>query len=140
MPSATASTRPAVGFTAPMTSPRLAQRKGPGAAPLLLIGTLIWCDGASLHATKPEGADLFKTKGCPACHREDGSHPLTQDYPVIAGQNANYLLRQMQDIRDGRRNNGLSQSMRTVVLGLTLIRNSPPLLVDTVPPVEAWCR
>lgn len=27
-----------------------------------------------------------------------------------------------------------------LLLGLTLIRNSPPLLVDTVPPVERWCR
>jgi hypothetical protein len=26
------------------------------------------------------------------------------------------------------------------VLGLTLIRNSPPLLVETVPPEEMWCR
>jgi cytochrome c len=102
-----------------MKRPGLAQRNRLGTAPILLIGTLIGYAGAPVHAAGPPGGDLFKTKGCPACHGEDGSHPLTPDYPVIAGQNANYLLRQMQDIRDGRRTNGLSQNMRAVVAEVT---------------------
>ncbi|MFY9975013.1 MAG: c-type cytochrome [Chromatiaceae bacterium] len=74
---------------------------------------------ASLHAAGMEGEALFRSKGCPACHGEDGSHPVIADYPVIAGQNAPYLLRQMRDIRDGRRANGLSQTMRDAVGDVT---------------------
>jgi cytochrome c553 len=44
---------------------------------------------------------------------------VTQDYPVIAGQPVRYLLRQMKDIRDGRRTNGLSETMRVAVTNVT---------------------
>jgi cytochrome c len=87
--------------------------------PMLLIGSLIGSWSAASLATSAEGAALFKSKGCPTCHGQDGSHPVIQDYPVIAGQNANYLLRQMRDIRDGRRTNGLSQMMREAVAPVT---------------------
>ena len=62
-----------------------------------------------------EGAALYKEKLCHTCHGEDGTHPVTQDYPVIAGQPVKYLVRQMKDIRDGRRTNGLSSTMQAVV-------------------------
>ena len=63
----------------------------------------------------PDVAALFRSLGCVACHGSDGSHPVSDDYPVIAGQNAPYLLRQIKDIRDGRRANGLSETMRKVI-------------------------
>ncbi|MFZ0788235.1 MAG: c-type cytochrome [Chromatiaceae bacterium] len=87
--------------------------------PMLLIGTLVGAWSATSRATSAEGAALYKSNGCPVCHGQDGSHPVIQDYPVIAGQNANFLLRQMRDIRDGRRTNGLSQIMREVVAPVT---------------------
>lgn len=62
-----------------------------------------------------DGESLFKELGCVACHGADGSHPVSEDYPVIAGQNAPYLLTQMKDIRDGRRANGLSETMRMAI-------------------------
>jgi cytochrome c len=65
------------------------------------------------------GAELYKEKICYTCHGDDGTHPVTQDYPVLAGQPTRYLVRQMTDIRDGRRNNGLSESMRTAVANVT---------------------
>jgi len=85
----------------------------------LLIASLLWIASAPILAAGSGGAALYKSKGCPTCHGEDGSHPVIQDYPVIAGQNANYLLRQMRDIRDGRRTNGLSQVMREAVAPVT---------------------
>jgi cytochrome c len=66
---------------------------------------------------RPHGQALFQSLGCVACHGSDGSHPVSEDYPVIAGQNAPYLLTQMKDIRDGRRANGLSETMRVVIDG-----------------------
>ena len=65
------------------------------------------------------GAEVYEEKLCNTCHGEDGTHPVTADYPVIAGQPVPYLLRQMKDIRDGRRNNGLSETMRAVVSKVT---------------------
>ncbi len=65
------------------------------------------------------GQALYKEKACHTCHGEEGTHPLTRDYPVLAGQPAVYLVRQMKDIRDGRRTNGLSASMRATVDGVT---------------------
>ena len=70
-------------------------------------------------AVADRGADLYKEKICHTCHGEDGAHPLTQDYPVIAGQPEKYLVRQMKDIRDGRRTNGLTESMRAAVAQVT---------------------
>jgi formylglycine-generating enzyme required for sulfatase activity/cytochrome c553 len=65
------------------------------------------------------GAELYKEKICYTCHGEDGTHPITQDYPVLAGQPTRYLMRQMKDIRDGRRTNGLSENMRAAVANVT---------------------
>lgn len=81
------------------------------AVPLLLA-----CSGGVCAG---QGADLFKEKICHTCHGEDGTHPVTEDIPVIAGQPAKYLVRQMKDIRDGRRDNGLSASMRASVANVT---------------------
>lgn len=77
---------------------------------------LIACAG---KVSADQGADLYKERGCPTCHGEDGTHPVTANYPVIAGQPVDYLLRQMKDIRDGRRTNGLSDTMRAAVAQVT---------------------
>jgi cytochrome c553 len=45
--------------------------------------------------------------------------PVRQDYPVIAGQNANDLPRQVGAIRDCRRNNGLTPMKREAVAQVT---------------------
>jgi cytochrome c len=82
-----------------------------------LAGPLLFACAAGVCADK--GADLYKEKVCHTCHGEDGTHPVTEDYPVIAGQPVKYLVQQMQDIRDGRRNNGLSPAMRASVSEVT---------------------
>ena len=85
---------------------------------------ILGCGGCVLllcaaGASADRGAELYKEKTCHTCHGEDGTHPITRDYPVLAGQPVDYLVRQMKDIRDGRRTNGLSESMRAVVTGVT---------------------
>jgi cytochrome c len=82
-----------------------------------LAGQLLFICVADAVAN--QGADLYKEKICHTCHGEDGTHPITQDYPVIAGQPVKYLVQQMRDIRDGRRNNGLSAAMRVSVSNMT---------------------
>ena len=68
--------------------------------------------GSALAA---DGATLYKTKTCTACHGKDGKSPLLPTYPKIAGQNAAYVLQQMKDIKSGARSNGQSSAMKGVM-------------------------
>jgi len=56
------------------------------------------------------GADLYEEFGCMGCHGVDGMTPL-HGYPVLAGQNKEYLALQMKEIRDVVRTNGRSRVM-----------------------------
>jgi cytochrome c553 len=65
---------------------------------------------------KGELAAALKTKGDPArgetafvacqgCHRKDASGRTSGAYPRLSGQHATVLMKQISDIRSGRRNN-----------------------------------
>jgi len=66
-------------------------------------------------AVAADGAALYKTKTCTACHGKDGKTPLLPTYPKVAGQNAGYVLQQMKDIKSGARSNGQSSAMKGVM-------------------------
>ncbi len=66
-------------------------------------------------AALADGARLFQEKACWACHGKDGKTPLLPVYPKIAGQNALYVERQIQDIKKGVRTNGNSAAMQGVL-------------------------
>jgi cytochrome c553 len=51
-----------------------------------------------------KGHDLYE-KECKECHGVNGEGVKEKFYPVIAGQHYKYLLRQMTEIRDGKRRN-----------------------------------
>lgn len=48
-------------------------------------------------------AGQAKTAVCGACHGADGNSPAP-NFPKLAGQGERYLLKQLHDIKDGRRN------------------------------------
>ncbi len=48
------------------------------------------------------GKRVYMTKTCLACHGRDGAKPVLS-YPMLAGQNAKYIVDQMEEIRDGKR-------------------------------------
>lgn len=64
------------------------------------------------------GEVLYKAKACQRCHGPDGNTPLLPSYPKLAGQNAQYLIQQIKDIRDGKRNNALSAAMKPMISNL----------------------
>jgi cytochrome c len=68
-----------------------------------------------LTALATDGATLYKTKTCTACHGKDAKTPLMPNYPKLAGQNSAYTLQQMKDIKSGARNNGQTASMKGVM-------------------------
>jgi len=80
----------------------------------ILLAGMILAIGAG-QAIAADGATLYKQKTCIACHGPDGGKPLLPDYPKLAGQNAAYILRQMQDIKSGARSNGNSAAMKGIM-------------------------
>ena len=82
--------------------------------------TVLFATAAALFVAQAahaqaDGAKLYAEKTCVACHGKDGKKPLTPEYPKIAGQNAKYVERQMQDIKSGARANGNSAAMKGVM-------------------------
>jgi len=66
-------------------------------------------------AAAQDGETLYKTKTCFTCHGKDGKTPIMPGYPNIAGQNRDYVLQQMMDIKSGARSNGQSAAMKGVM-------------------------
>lgn len=63
-----------------------------------------WKAPADTAQQLAQGKDLYE-KECKNCHGATGAGDKEKFYPVIAGQHYKYLLRQMTDIRDGKRRN-----------------------------------
>jgi cytochrome c553 len=60
--------------------------------------------GLANTALLARGKDLY-VKECTSCHGSNGQGDADKLYPVLAGQHYKYLLRQVTDIRDGKRRN-----------------------------------
>lgn len=76
---------------------------------LVLAGTV--------HAA--DGAELYAAKTCNACHGPDAKTPMLPVYPKLAGQNAEYALAQMKDIKSGARSNGQSAAMKGIMANVS---------------------
>ena len=45
------------------------------------------------------------TQVCVACHGADGAKTVAPDYPILAGQHSDYIVRTLQDYKSGKRKN-----------------------------------
>ena len=81
----------------------------------LLLGLISLAIMLPVSAVAADGAALYKSKTCTACHGKDGKTPVMPMYPKIAGQNSAYTLQQMKDIKSGKRNNGMTAAMKGVM-------------------------
>ena len=83
------------------------------------IGLALLCGWLTLPsaaaAEELDGAQLYMTKTCLACHGKDAKTPLLPEYPKLAGQNAPYALQQMKDIKSGARNNANTAAMAGIM-------------------------
>jgi len=59
------------------------------------------------------GKQLF-ADNCVKCHGDQGQGSAKDFYPVLAGQHYKYMLRQITDIRDGRRRNANPDMVKVV--------------------------
>ena len=84
---------------------------------VLLISSVALFSSYSISAD--DGAALYTAKGCMACHGPDAKTSIMPAYPNLAGQNAEYLLAQMIDIKSGARNNGQTAVMKGIVAAMS---------------------
>ncbi|MDT8446629.1 MAG: c-type cytochrome [bacterium] len=59
----------------------------------ILISALLLMGLAPAYAE--DGSRLFQRKGCYTCHGAAGANPITPQYPVLAGQNKDYIVSQI---------------------------------------------
>jgi cytochrome c553 len=59
----------------------------------------------SVHAANPE-AGKEKSRPCAACHGPDGNS-ATGDFPRLAGQHYDYLVKSLKDYKAGARKNAI---------------------------------
>jgi cytochrome c553 len=81
-------------------------------ARFLLLGTLSISATLAAANTTPPAAPPDLAKGqataqvCAACHTADGSRGSPAN-PIIAGQHPEYLVKQLQEFKSGKRNNAV---------------------------------
>lgn len=64
----------------------------------------------SVSAAGNAAAGKTKAAVCAACHGADGNS-VNPQFPKLAGQNANYLVEQLQDFKSGKRRNAIMSGM-----------------------------
>jgi cytochrome c553 len=82
--------------SAPMTAIR-----GALLSALLVAGT-----ASPALAGNPQRG-LEKSQVCQSCHGRNGDEALQDDYPILAGQHADYLEHALRSYRDGSRQNAI---------------------------------
>lgn len=70
---------------------------------------------AESQAPVADGEALFRAKTCFTCHGPDAKTPILPNYPRLAGQNREYVLQQMRDIKTGARSNGQTAAMKGIM-------------------------
>ena len=66
---------------------------------------LLLASAGIAHAGDPE-AGKEKSRTCAACHGADGNSP-TADFPRLAGQHYDYLVKALRDYKSGARKNAI---------------------------------
>jgi cytochrome c553 len=70
-------------------------------------------EGVDYALQVAKGKELYE-KECKTCHGDNGQGNAEKFYPVIAGQHYKYLLRQMTEIRDGKRRNANPDMVKVI--------------------------
>jgi cytochrome c553 len=52
-----------------------------------------------------------KAQPCAACHGPDGGKPIGPDFPILAGQHADYLRKALLDYKSGARTNAIMKGL-----------------------------
>ncbi|OGG96675.1 MAG: hypothetical protein A2508_09220 [Candidatus Lambdaproteobacteria bacterium RIFOXYD12_FULL_49_8] len=77
----------------------------------ILILALLTMGIVSAYAE--DGERIFKRRGCPTCHGSAGASPISPAYPVLAGQNKDYIVAQLHAFKDKHRDGTISTRQMT---------------------------
>ena len=66
-----------------------------------------------------DGRALFESANCNACHGDDAKTPIMPEYPKLAGQNPEYMFKQILDFKAGKRANDAFSAMKDAVTPLS---------------------
>ncbi|MDK2123038.1 c-type cytochrome [Parachitinimonas caeni] len=75
----------------------------------LIIATCLLAAGSAQAANADLGKDKAATV-CASCHGADGKSSNGQ-YPILAGQHKDYLIKALKDYQSGARNNAIMAGM-----------------------------
>ncbi len=73
------------------------------------VVSMLAVSGPSL-AAGDASAGKTKSASCVACHGADGNS-MNPEWPTLAGQHPDYLVKQLRNFKDGDRNNALMSPM-----------------------------
>lgn len=73
---------------------------------LTLIAAATLIVAAPAVAGDIEAGKKIATEVCAACHGADGNSPTAQ-FPILAGQHADYLAKSLADYKSGQRDNAI---------------------------------
>ena len=71
----------------------------------LILGLLALAGSPAAAGNPERGLELSVV--CQACHGQDGTLALQDDYPIIAGQHFSYLVHALQAYRSGDREHAI---------------------------------
>jgi cytochrome c553 len=66
--------------------------------------------GGDAQAGKAKAAQV-----CAACHSADGTKPTSPEYPILAGQYDEYIVRALSDYKSGKRKNAIMQGFASTL-------------------------
>jgi len=80
-----------------------------------LFAGAVWAEEAKAPA-KPDPAKGATIAGqvCAACHTSDGSRGIATN-PILQGQHADYLVKQLSEFKDGKRDNAIMKPMASTL-------------------------
>ena len=71
----------------------------------LVVLALAACFAAQARAAGDAASGKQKSQACAACHGAGGNAPTGPDFPRLAGQHYDYLLKALRDYKSGARKN-----------------------------------
>ncbi len=78
---------------------------------VLLCGAALFAASSAARAADANAGHEKAKQVCAACHGEAGDKPIQPDYPILAGQHRDYLLKVLRDYKSGLRKNPVMSGM-----------------------------
>jgi cytochrome c553 len=78
---------------------------------LMLAAGCVLALPLSAHARGNAENGRSKAQACVACHGPEGNKPIGPDFPVLAGQHADYLRKALLDYKSGARANPVMKGL-----------------------------